>query len=126
MLAVVVLLLAGAAGALVRFGVSRALPVAAHPVSLPRAVFIVNVVGSFIAGLALGLAQTHVISTEVGFIVISGICGGLTTFSTFAVETIELMMQGRVRVAMRSLALNLILGTGAAFLGYLPTLAFGR
>jgi CrcB protein len=116
-------LIAGAVGALLRFGLSRALPVNARPHNVPRAVLIVNVVGSFIAGAALALTQTETIPVVAGIVIIvSGLCGGLTTFSTFAVESVELVMQGHVRVAARSLALNLILGVGAAALGYLPTL----
>jgi len=123
-LVIVLVLVSGALGALVRFGLSRLLPVTANPQSVPRAVLIVNVVGSFIAGVALALTQTELISPAVGIVIITGLCGGLTTFSTFAVETVELVLQGRARVAARSVALNLVLGVGAAALGYLPTLVF--
>lgn len=121
----ILVLVAGAVGALLRFGLSRALPVAARPHSVPRAVLIVNVVGSFIAGVALALTQTEAIPVAAGVIIVSGLCGGLTTFSTFTVESVELVMQGHVRVAARSLALNLVLGVGAAAAGYLPTLIIG-
>lgn len=117
-------LLSGAAGALLRFGLSRAIPEANGPHNVPRAVLIVNVVGSFLAGVALALTQTDVIPAVAGVVIITGLCGGLTTFSTFAVETVELVMQGHARVAARSIALNLVLGVGAAALGYLPTLVF--
>jgi CrcB protein len=122
--AFILVLLSGAAGALLRFGLSRALPVAARPQNVPRAVLIVNVVGSFLAGVALALTQTAVIPTVAGLIIVTGLCGGLTTFSKFAVESVELVMQGKARVAARSLALNFVLGVGAAALGYLPTLVF--
>lgn len=121
---VLLVLLAGAFGALLRFGISRAFPVATRPHAVPRAVLIVNVVGSFIAGVGLALTQTQSIPAVAGLIIITGLCGGLTTFSTFAVETVELVMQGKARVAARSIALNLVLGVAAAALGYLPTLTF--
>lgn len=117
-------LLSGAAGALLRFGLSCAIPVADRPHNVPRAVLIVNVVGSFLAGVALALTQTEVIPAAAGVVIIAGLCGGLTTFSTLAVETVELVMQGRARVAARSIALNLVLGVTAAGFGYLPTLVF--
>jgi CrcB protein len=123
-LVIVLVLVSGALGAVIRFGLSRLLPVAARPHNVPRAVLIVNAVGSFIAGVALGLTQTELISPAIGIVIITGLCGGLTTFSTFAVESVELVMQGRARVAARSVALNLVLGVGAAALGYLPTLVF--
>ena len=118
----IVVLLSGAAGALLRFSLSRALPVATRPQNVPRAVLIVNVVGSFLAGVALALTQTEAIPAVAGVVIITGLCGGLTTFSTFAVESVELIMQGKTRIAARSLALNLVLGVGTAALGYLPTL----
>jgi len=123
-LVIVLVLVSGALGALVRFGLSRLLPVAARPHKVPRAVLIVNVVGSFIAGVVLALTQTELISSAVGIVIITGLCGGLTTFSTFAVESVELVMQGRAGVAARSVTLNLVLGVGAAALGYLPTVVF--
>ena len=123
-LVLVLVLVTGALGALLRFGLSRRLPVAARPHNVPRAVLIVNVVGSFLAGVALALTQTEVIPAVAGVVIITGLCGGLTTFSTFAVETVELVLQGRARVAARSIALNLVLGVAAAALGYLPTLVF--
>jgi CrcB protein len=122
--AFILVLLSGAAGALLRFGLSRALPVASRPNNVPRAVLIVNVVGSFLAGVALALTQTEAIPAVAGMVTITGLCGGLTTFSTLAVESVELIMQGKTRVAARSLALNLVLGVGAASVGYLPTLVF--
>lgn len=117
-----IVLLSGAVGALLRFGLSRANPVEDRPHNVPRAVLIVNVVGSFLAGVALALTQTAVIPAVAGVVIITGLCGGLTTFSTFAVETVELVMQGRARVAARSIALNLLLGVAAAAVGYFPTL----
>jgi CrcB protein len=120
----VFVLLSGATGAILRYALSLALPIAKHPHAVPRAVLIVNVVGSFLAGLGLALTQTAVIPPVVGLVIVTGLCGGLTTFSTFAVESVELVMQGKARVAARSLALNLVLGVGAAALGYFPALIF--
>lgn len=119
---VILVLLSGAAGALLRFGISRSLPVGARGLAVPRAVLIVNVVGSFLAGVGLALMQTETIPEAAGLVIITGLCGGLTTFSTFAVESVELVLQGKVRVAARSVALNFVLGVAAAGVGYLPTL----
>ena len=120
----ILVLFSGAVGALLRFGLSRALPLAARPHAVPRAVLIVNVVGSFLAGVGLALTQTETIPAVAGLVIVTGLCGGLTTFSTFAVESMELVMQGKVLVAARSVALNVVLGIGAASVGYLPTLIF--
>lgn len=101
---ILITLLAGAAGAAVRFLVTRAL--AARAV---WGVLIVNVVGSGIGGALLALT-----TGDVRVILLTGFCGGLTTFSTFSVETIQLVMIGRWRTALLNVGANLVLGIGAA------------
>lgn len=86
---------------------------------IPWGVLVVNVVGSFLAGLALGLP----LDLTVQLIVVSGLCGGLTTFSTFAVETIQLVSEGKHRAAAASVALNLALGIAGALVGLAMALA---
>ena len=103
-------LAAGGAAAVVRFLVSRALPVG--PGRLPFGVLIVNVAGSLIGGVVLGLAERAAVSDDVRLILLTGVCGGLTTFSTWSVETVELALTGRWRAGI----LNL---TGTLFLGFL-------
>lgn len=112
---VVAVLVAGGVGALARYGVSRAL---ARPSGVPWAVLGVNVAGSALAGAVLGLAQAGVVPTEWRVILLTGFCGGLTTFSTFSVETVQLVIEGRARVAASSVAGNLALGIGAAAAGF--------
>ncbi|MFL0711350.1 MAG: fluoride efflux transporter FluC [Microcella pacifica] len=81
---------------------------------IPWGVLVVNVVGSFVAGVALGAP----LDPTVQLIIVSGVCGGLTTFSTFAVETIQLVSEGKHRAAAASVALNLAVGVPAALLGF--------
>lgn len=115
-LVVVAAIVAGALGAVIRYGTARAF--ASHPSRLPWAVLIVNVAGSLIGGVALGLAQAGVWGADARYIVLSGFCGGLTTFSTFSVETIQLALEGRMRAAAASVAANLAFGIAAAALGW--------
>lgn len=109
---VVVAIAAGALGAVARYGVTLAF--GARPARVPWAVLVANVVGSGIAGVALALTQSGVWGTDVGLVVLSGFCGGLTTFSALSVETIELVLDGRTRAAVASVAGNLVLGVAAA------------
>ena len=108
MIAVIAALVAGAVGAGIRFLVTRAF--AARPVV---AVLVVNVVGSALGGVLLGVA-----TGDVRLIVLGGFCGGLTTFSTFSVETIQLVLGGKSRVAMLNVAANLVVGVAVATLAY--------
>jgi len=100
----------GALGAVLRQLTSVAL---AGRGRVPWGVLVVNVVGSFVAGLALAAP----LDPTVQLILVSGVCGGLTTFSTFAVETIQLVSEGKHRNAAASVALNLSFGVPAVAAG---------
>lgn len=116
-LILVAVLAAGAAGAVLRYAVSRALPV--RPGRLPGGILIVNVAGSALAGALIGLAERAALDGDLRLILITGFCGGLTTFSTWSVETIELLNGGRWRAAVLNVVLTITLGLGAAAGAYL-------
>jgi CrcB protein len=88
---------------------------------LPWAVFTVNVVGSAIGGVAIGLATAGVVSSSLQLILIGGVAGGLTTFSTWSTESVQLFLAGRWRAAGTNVVLNLVVGLAAATAGYLIT-----
>jgi CrcB protein len=106
---------AGAGGALLRYLVAT---LAASRPGFPWAVLAVNVAGSLVGGGVLALAERAAVTADLRLILITGFCGGLTTFSTFSVETVELVLAGRTRVAALSVAANLGAGVGAAALAY--------
>ncbi|HEU5223331.1 MAG TPA: fluoride efflux transporter CrcB [Candidatus Lumbricidophila sp.] len=116
-LTIISVLVAGALGALLRWRLSVALPV--RPRHLPWGILIVNSAGSLVAGAVLGLAERAAVSDDLRLVIVTGFCGGLTTFSTWTVETIELLDGRRFRAAVLNASLTLVLGLGAAALGYL-------
>jgi CrcB protein len=101
---------AGALGAVARYLVGRVGAKSAWP----WPVLLVNVVGSLVAGVAM--------HTEVALIV-TGLAGGLTTFSTFSVETVQLATRGRWRAAAANVGANVAVGLAAATLGWFAGLA---
>ena len=118
-LVVVAVLVAGAVGAVLRYALSRAFPV--RPGHLPGGILIVNVVGSGLAGALIGLAERAALDGDLRLILVTGFCGGLTTFSTWTVETIELFDGGRWRAAILNVVVTLVLGLAAAAGMYLIT-----
>jgi CrcB protein len=118
---VLLTLLAGAAGALLRYGATRLAGRSAT--RLPWAVFVVNVVGCTIGGVVLGLVDAGAIGPDARLVVLSGLAGGLTTFSTWSTETMQLVMAGRWRTAALSVSANLVLGIAAAVAADLITAA---
>ncbi|HET9729836.1 MAG TPA: CrcB family protein, partial [Acidimicrobiia bacterium] len=77
---------AGAFGAVARFGVDAAVA-PRMPSHFPGGTLVINVTGSFVLGLITGAAMYHGLSHDARLVTGTGFCGGYTTFSTFAVET---------------------------------------
>ena len=112
---VATVLVAGALGALARYGISLAFLRAAR---FPRAVLVVNVSGSLLGGAVLALSDRGVVDSGLHLILLTGIAGGLTTFSTWSVETLQLALSGRWRTAIANALINLMLGLAAATAAY--------
>lgn len=115
---VVSALAAGTVGAVLRYAVTRTF--AKRPARLPWAVLLVNLAGSLIAGIAVGLSLTDP-HGALRLIVVGGLAGGLTTFSTFSVETVQLAIEGRWRALAGSVLGNLLGGIVAFVLAFAGT-----
>ena len=73
--------------------------------SLPPGTLIANLVGGYIIGLAPAyFAQAPGIAPEWRLFIITGFCGGLTTFSTFSAEVVTLLQEQRLTWAMGAIA----------------------
>lgn len=109
-------MLGAAVGAPLRYLTDRAVQ-ARHDSVFPWGTFTVNVVGSFIFGVLLQGVAVDAVSGSVNALLSTGLCGGLTTYSTFGYETIKLF-QERVRVyAVLNVVASIVAGLGAAFVG---------
>lgn len=107
---------AGGIGASARYGMQKAWPTSGT--GIPLGVLAANAVGSVIGGVALGFAVTGSAPEIVTAIIFSGFCGGLTTFSTFAVETVQLAQARAWRASILNILANLVIGVTVAFLSY--------
>jgi fluoride exporter len=103
-------------GGLLRYGVSLALP--AGPRGFPWAIFSVNTAGAFVLGLLLVLVLDVLPpTTYVRPLLGTGFCGALTTFSSVATGTDQLVARGSVLLAAGYLLGNVLAGLAAAWLG---------
>lgn len=94
--------------------------------TLPPGTLVANLVGGYLVGLAIAFFATYsAIAPEWRLFVITGFCGGLTTFSTFSAEIVALLQQGRTAWAMGAAALHLA-GSVLATLAGIGTLALLR
>ena len=112
----VLLVLAGAVGAVLRYEVERAVRRRSRS-DLPVGILLVNVSGSFALGLVVGLAEHLDIPSLVVTVVGTGLLGAYTTFSTFSVDTVALAERGRVGAAAANIGVSLVAGLAAAALG---------
>ena len=112
----------GFVGAVLRFAANQAL--APRAGGLPLATLGVNVVGSFLLGALLALAASQRgLSEEWRLALGVGLCGALTTFSTFSVEVLDLAREASWRLALLHVLLNVALSLAAAWAG-LRTLGY--
>jgi len=115
----------GALGTLARYAVA----VLAMPISreLPWGTIIINVTGSFVIGLFGTLTLAHgrfPVSENVRLFVMIGLCGGYTTFSSFSLQTLDLMRSGAMGRAAVNVAASLALCIGAVAVGHLVAAQF--
>jgi CrcB protein len=111
--------LGGAVGSVIRFVASSLFNPTPGGGVLPGGTFAVNVVGSLLAGLVAGYsARIGGCSPEVRAFFLSGVLGGLTTFSTFGVETVVMVKDGNHVFAALYVAVTVVAGVLAAFVGF--------
>jgi len=113
--------LGGFIGSVARYYVSM-LNLSVSFFSIPVGTLLVNVSGSLIIGFLTGIAEKSTILTaEWRMFLMVGLCGGFTTFSTFAGENLMLIHNGQVFSLILYTALSIFLGFLAVFLGYALT-----
>jgi CrcB protein len=107
----------GVIGSVSRYLVSLLLPFSAFPL----ATLFVNVTGSFIIGFystITGPDGRMFASTRQRQFVMTGICGGYTTFSAFSLETFRLLHSGMTATALSNIAVSVVTWLAAVWLGH--------
>lgn len=117
MLQLVLIAAGGAVGALGRFWVSTVL-IRNTDHFLPLGTLAVNVAGSLLMGIFYVLVlERGLLPTEMRPLVMVGFLGAFTTFSTFSLETLTLIQQGHMLVAMIYISLSVICCVASAWAG---------
>lgn len=102
---ILVISLGSALGALLRWALGTKLN-SLFP-TVPPGTLTANLVGGYIIGVAIAIfAQTPNLAPEWRLLIITGFCGGLTTFSTFSAEVVDLLQQGRLVWAAGAIAIH--------------------
>lgn len=75
--------------------------------TIPLGTLSANLIGGYIIGLAIAFfSQAAGIAPEWRLLIVTGFCGGLTTFSTFSAETLNLLQEGRLAWAVAAIAIH--------------------
>lgn len=110
-------------GAPARYLTDRAIQ-SRHDSVFPWGTFTVNVAGSLILGVLLGIAAHRAVPATMVAALGTGFCGALTTYSTFGFETVRLAETGARLYAVLNVAASVTAGFGAAALGWAIGQAF--
>jgi CrcB protein len=92
--------------------------------NLPLGTLAANLVGGYIIGVALGLVSGSGLSPQARLFLMTGFCGGLTTFSTFSAETYSALARGQVAWAFGEIGVHVCGSLAATALGVLTVRAF--
>lgn len=88
--------------------------------TLPPGTLVANIVGGYIIGLAVAFfASTNEVAPEWRLFIITGFCGGLTTFSTFSAEVVTLLQAGRIGWAATTIGVHVSTSIIATIAGLL-------
>ncbi|HTK38523.1 MAG TPA: fluoride efflux transporter CrcB [Pyrinomonadaceae bacterium] len=86
--------------------------------SFPLGTLTVNIVGCFLIGILFALSEKgNLLTPEWRIFLTTGFCGGFTTFSTFSYESMKLMQDGEILYLSLNVALSVIVGFAATYLG---------
>jgi CrcB protein len=84
----------------------------------PLGTFLVNISGCFLIGVFYALGErSNVLSPQIRFLLITGLCGGYTTFSTFAFENFSLLRIGDMSTFFLYAVASVVVGIIAVFMG---------
>ncbi|MDY5122457.1 MAG: fluoride efflux transporter CrcB [Treponema sp.] len=116
MLNCLVVALGGGIGACFRY-LTGLIPLK-EPFTFPVKTLVINLLGCFVIGLIAALAaKNSSLSPKTVLFIKTGLCGGFTTFSTFALETETLIKTGHMGLALVYVVLSVVAGVGLAFAG---------
>jgi fluoride exporter len=107
--------LGGALGSACRYGLGSWLARASY--AFPWATLLVNFLASLILGFLIGYSLKDGLSASLRVLFMAGFCGGFSTFSTFSAETMYLIQDGKMGLALLYMGGSVLICLGAVYAG---------
>jgi len=108
--------LGGGLGAMARYGLTLLLPSAQD--GLPRATLVANIMACIILGYLMGYLSNKGMDSRYQLLLMTGFCGGFSTFSTFSAEHYKLLDSGHLSTALLYIGLSVLTCLAGIWLGY--------
>lgn len=106
--------LGGFIGTVLRYGISSSK--LSENTVFPYKTFFINILGSFLIGLIFFLAGKYKLDKNMVNFIKIGVCGGFTTFSSFSLESFNLLKAGHIFLFLTYVILSVVLGILAIYL----------
>jgi CrcB protein len=108
--------LGGSAGSVARFLCNKFI---SNSSAFPTVTLIINISGCLLIGILYGIStRQNYFTPELRLLLMTGFCGGFTTFSAFTLEGMTLIQQQRVLLFLLYFAASVVIGLAATFFGY--------
>ena len=115
MLSYLFVFIGGGLGSICRYGIAHAL--AAYKFTFPWATLLANIVSCIILGILVGLSLKNNLQQQHRFLLMTGFCGGFSTFSTFTSETFQLFQNGHILYGMLNIGGSMLICLACIYIG---------
>lgn len=109
--------LGGGIGSMLRY-LSQRMAYKMYPIHFPLGTFAVNIIGCFLIGIFWGISfKSFETNENWKLFLMTGLCGGFTTFSAFTLEGIGLLKEQKIALFFLYVAASVLVGLAATYLG---------